>query len=61
MMLITAANAVPFTVSAHGSAAVTRYLGVASGLASLGLGVFLAYRIGVVDGLFTGSPHWTPR
>jgi high-affinity nickel permease len=60
MMLITAANAVPFAVTAGRFAMVNRYLGVASGLLSLGFGLFLAYQIGVVDGLFSAHPHWTP-
>jgi high-affinity nickel-transport protein len=34
---------------------------VASGLLSLGFGLFLAYQIGVVDGLFTTDPRWTPE
>ena len=31
------------------------------GVISLGFGLFVAYRIGFVDGLFTGNPLWTPR
>ncbi len=60
MMLITAANAVPFTVTAQRFAFVNRYLGVASGLVSVAFGLFLAYEIGVVDGLFSDHPVWTP-
>jgi len=60
MMLITAANAVPFAVTAGRFTLVHRYLGIASGLMSMGFGLFLAYHIGVVDGLFTGQPRWTP-
>jgi high-affinity nickel-transport protein len=61
MMLITAAIAVPFAYTAARFAAVHRYLGVASGLVSLAIGLFLAYQIGLVDGLFTAHPQWTPR
>ena len=32
-----------------------------TGLVSVALGIFLAYRIGIVDGLFTGNPQWTPQ
>jgi hypothetical protein len=32
-----------------------------SGLLSLGFGLFLAYRMGVVHGLFGGHPVWTPE
>jgi high-affinity nickel-transport protein len=61
MMLITAAIAVPYAYTAARFARVNRYLGVASGLLSLGFGLFLAYQIGVVDGLFGASPRWTPE
>lgn len=53
MMLITALIALPVAYSERRLATLHRGLRVASGLISLGFGVFLAYRIGVVDGLFT--------
>ncbi len=53
MALITAAIALPFAYTANWSAKINRYLGVASGLLSLGFGLFLVYRIGFVEGLFT--------
>ncbi len=61
MMLITALIALPFTYSARRFATINRYLGVASGLLSLGLGLFLAYQTGLVEGLFTSNPQWTPK
>jgi high-affinity nickel-transport protein len=61
MMLITAVIAMPFAYTASRFAAVHRYLGLAAGLVSLGLGLFLAYEIGVVDGLFTARPQWEPK
>ncbi len=61
MMLITAAIGLPFAYTAGRSVKIHRYLGVASGLLSLGLGLFLAYQIGLGDGLFTSDPRWTPR
>ena len=57
MMLITAATALPFTYTVSRFAAVNRHLVLASGVASIGFGLFLVYRIGVVDGLFTGPPQ----
>jgi hypothetical protein len=60
MMLITTALAVPFAALGRGTGRADKFLGVASGLASVALGVFLVYRIGFVDGLFTGAPRWTP-
>jgi high-affinity nickel-transport protein len=61
MMLVTAAIALPFAFAKTSVPALTRGLGIASGLAALGFGCLLAYRVGFIDGLFTGSPHWTPR
>lgn len=61
MMLITAAIAVPFAYSAGRFERMSRALRVAAGLASLGLGLFIAWRIGVVDGLFGASPQWDPH
>src|SRR5262245_4440995 len=61
MMIITTVIAVPFVYSAGRFAIVNRYLGLASALLSLGLGLFLAYQIGLVDGLLTGNPQWTPK
>lgn len=61
MMLITAGIAWPF---AYAGARFTRLPGrlrVASGVISLLVGLALAYRIGVVDGLFGAHPSWTPR
>lgn len=61
MMLITVVIAVPFSYSAARFATVHRYLGVVAGVLSLGLGLVLAYQIGIVDGLFTAAPRWTPQ
>jgi high-affinity nickel-transport protein len=60
MMLITMAIAAPLTYGRESSPLV-RSLGIASGLLSLGFGLFVVYHIGFVDGLFTAHPHWTPR
>jgi high-affinity nickel-transport protein len=54
MMLITAAIGAVLAYASARSSRVERYLRVASGLLSLGFGLFLAYQIGVVDGLITG-------
>jgi high-affinity nickel-transport protein len=61
MMLMTTAIAVPFAYTATRFARLNHYLGLASGLLSLGFGLFLAYQIGMVDGLFTANPRWTPE
>ncbi|MGH9775132.1 MAG: high-affinity nickel-transport family protein [Candidatus Acidiferrales bacterium] len=61
MMLITGAIALPFAYSEKISLKMNRWLRVASGLISLGFGLFLAYQFGFVHGLFTGHPQWQPR
>jgi high-affinity nickel permease len=61
MMLVTAAIAWPFARLGTRHVGLNRGLRVASGLVSLGFGLVLAYKIGVVDGLFLGSPNWTPQ
>ncbi len=58
MVLITAAIGAPFAYTATHLVRFNRYLGMASGLLSLGFGLFLVYQIGFVDGLFTRHPRW---
>ena len=54
MMLITSVIAMPIAYTGARFSRLNRGLRVASGLISLGFGLFLAYQIGIVDGLFTG-------
>ena len=61
MMLITAAIAMPLALGGNRYGTLNRYFATASGLVSLGFGLFLVYQIGFVEGLFTAHPHWTPR
>lgn len=61
MMLITMSIASTFNFFGKRHPRFSQRLGLASGLVSLAFGVFLAYQIGVANGLFTGHPHWTPR
>ncbi|MDX2058544.1 MAG: hypothetical protein SFV24_12135 [Gemmatimonadales bacterium] len=61
MMLITAAMAVPMAYSAARFDRVSHGLRLASGILSIGFGLFLAYQIGIVDGLFGDSPRWDPH
>lgn len=57
MMVITAALAVPFAVSARRFARVNYALSMGIGLLSIGVGFFLAYKIGFVVGLLAGFPY----
>jgi len=61
MMLITVIIAAPMAYASRRLTYVERHLRVASGLLSLGFGLFLVYHIGFVNGLFTGHAVWTPK
>jgi ABC-type nickel/cobalt efflux system permease component RcnA len=61
MMLITAAIAMPFKFSEMRFARLNRGLALASGLISLGFGLFIVYQMGFVNGLFTHNPTWVPH
>jgi len=60
MMLITVALALPFSLTGYKFPWLTRGLVVASGLLSLGFGLFVCYQIGFTEGLFTSHPNWAP-
>jgi cytochrome c biogenesis protein CcdA len=61
MLLVTVSIAAPSLLATHRFAGMNRTLRIASGLASIAFGLFLAHRIGFVDGLFTAAPSWTPQ
>jgi high-affinity nickel-transport protein len=61
MMLITCALALPFSYAGARFTGLHHALITGSGLLSFGFGLFLAYQIGFVDGLFTSHPAWSPR
>jgi hypothetical protein len=61
MMLMTLAFALPFTLAGNRFAWINRRLVTATGVVSLIVGLFAAWQIGFVDGLFTAHPSWTPR
>jgi len=61
MMLMTGAISMPLVFAGKKFAGITRHMTTASGLVSVAFGLFLVYQIGLIDGLFTAQPHWTPR
>jgi high-affinity nickel-transport protein len=61
MTLVTAAVAVPFALSAARFRGLNRHLATASGILSVAFGLWMAYQIGVVDGLFAAAPRWSPE
>jgi hypothetical protein len=60
MMVITMSIASTFKL-AHGKQVFLRRLAMASGVLSLGFGIFVAYQIIVVNGLLSAHPQWVPR
>lgn len=60
MMLITTAIALPFIYSLQRLPHLNVWMRLAAGLISLVFGLYLAYQIGYVDGLFGGRPNWSP-
>jgi high-affinity nickel permease len=61
MMLITMSLAFAFTTAGKGRQKFSRRLALASGLLSLGFGLFVAYEICFVNGLFTAHARWIPQ
>jgi len=61
MMLITMSIASAFQFVGNRFQAFGRRLALVSGMISLVFGLFLAYQICVVQGLFSSNPHWTPH
>jgi high-affinity nickel-transport protein len=60
MMVITMSIASTFRW-ARGKQVFLRRLAMASGVLSLGFGIFVAYQIIVVNGLLSAHPQWVPR
>lgn len=61
MMLVTSALAFPLAWSVRRSERVHHAVGFVASAASVALGLFLVYEIGIVDGLFLGTPQWSPH
>jgi cytochrome c biogenesis protein CcdA len=61
MLLLTLAMSLPLSALASRVPNAEQRLARITGLVSIALGLFLAYRIGVVDGLLSGAPAWQVR
>ena len=61
MMLVTTGFAAPLSAASNRWPAVGPGVRFATGLLSLVFGGWLAWQIGVVNGLFGAAPSWTPR
>ena len=61
MAVMTIAIAAPAALASKRVAGLQRVVRFASGAVSLCFGLYLSWRVGYVDGLFTGQPRWTPQ
>jgi hypothetical protein len=61
MMLLTLAFAAPVTIAGNRFAWISRSMVAGTGVVSLAFGLVVAYQIGIVDGLFSSHPLWTPH
>lgn len=61
MMAFTTALSFPLSAAARRFGALEHRLGQLAGAVSVALGLFLAYQIGFVDGLFGGEMSWNPK
>jgi high-affinity nickel-transport protein len=61
MMLLTLAMALPLSAVSSRFERFEVLLARTTGVLSIAFGLFLAYRIGVADGLLFGKAHWTPH
>jgi ABC-type nickel/cobalt efflux system permease component RcnA len=61
MMLVTLTLGSTVAYGQRRFAHIGRHFGMAAGLVSVVFGIFIAYQIGFVHGLFTSHAHWVPR
>jgi len=61
MMLITLSMGSTFLYAQKRFSSVGRHVGWVAGAISVAFGIFIAYQIGFVDGLFRAHAHWIPR
>jgi high-affinity nickel-transport protein len=61
MMLITLTIGSTFAYGQKRFVRIGQHFATAAGVISLIFGMFIAYEIGIVNGLFTGNAHWIPR
>ena len=60
MAVVTTLLTLPTRLKHRRAIAFDRALRATAGVASIAIGVYLAHKIGVRDGLFAATPHWEP-
>lgn len=60
MTAVTTAIGLPWRLKPARALSMERALRVAAGVASIGIGLSLAHRVGIRDGLFAAVPTWSP-
>lgn len=60
MAVLTTVIGLPFLFAHARSEQINRWLTAGAGLLSLAFGLYLAYEVGIVGGLFTGDFQWEP-
>jgi high-affinity nickel-transport protein len=61
MTIITVTLASAFSFGQTRFQHIGRHFGLATGVVSVAFGLFIAYQVGFVHGLFTGQVLWTPQ
>jgi high-affinity nickel-transport protein len=61
MMLMTSALALPIVATQSRFANVEQWIARGTGVVSVLFGLFMAYQVGIHDGLFSGHPVWSPH
>jgi len=61
MALMTLVIAAPSALAAARVSNLQRWIRLGSGALSVCFGLYLAHRVGFVDGLFTSTPTWAPK
>lgn len=61
MMVMTTILALPIGYTGRRFSGWNHAMTFASGLLSVGFGLFLSYQIAIAGGLFSASPQWTPH
>jgi hypothetical protein len=60
MAIVTALLMLPVRAAGRHAIRVAQFVRVAAGVASIAIGLSLAHRVGIEDGLFAATPTWSP-